>query len=96
MQYSVQGLKDVIEFILENLGSLDENNQTLNGKVADAKKVTDSHTKEIDRLKMVTKDLEAKTVHLEDTMSEMQCQIESNALNSNMNKANIEAITENH
>jgi hypothetical protein len=35
MQYSVQGLKDVIEFILENLGSLDENNQTLNGKVAE-------------------------------------------------------------
>jgi hypothetical protein len=33
MQYSVQGLKDVIEFILENLGGLDENFYSLKQNV---------------------------------------------------------------
>lgn len=93
MQYSVQGLKSVLEFILDNLGTVDETVFNLNHTVVRNKKVTDENTDKIDKLMKMIKDLNNKTNKMEDKAAVIQSSVESNEVNIALNRENIEETT---
>lgn len=60
MQYSVQGLKSVLEFILEHLGTLDESVADHLDRLIKNKSVTDGHIDELEALRKGLKETKDK------------------------------------
>jgi len=90
MQYDTRGLKGVLEFILENLGLQKEAQAKDNVVLMKAVGITNVHTEQIALLQKICKELEEKSVYMENSISDVKSTTESNTLNISLNHKQME------
>jgi len=73
MTYSVENLKGVLEFILDNLGKTNDKLHALDTKLVSRmmqvdknRQKSEANANEIEKLKQICKELEGKSVYLDD------------------------------
>jgi transcription termination factor NusB len=96
LQVDTENLKGVLEFILDHLGehkqSLGEMNEKLLSKLLQVDKNKDAckaNSDDIEKLKQLIKELEAKSVETEEICSELKAEGESNGMNIALANNNI-------